>query len=126
MKKRLKKEFAEVNNQFNTCIDGIDERLKGVKEEFNSMIDELVQEFNGLQKQLTYLDDMLRDNKKRMQKVEKLTGGRLEGLEQEIKALQEPELEAIKRDIVFLENKFEILRDNQDVLFDTAHTHWWK
>lgn len=41
MKKRLKKEFAEVNNQFNTCIDGIDERLKGVKEEFNSMIDDM-------------------------------------------------------------------------------------
>lgn len=41
MKKRLKKEFAEVNEQFNTCIDGIDERLKGVKEEFNSMIDEM-------------------------------------------------------------------------------------
>ena len=41
MKKRLKKEFAEINYQFNTCIDGIDERLKGVKEEFNSMIDEM-------------------------------------------------------------------------------------
>ena len=41
MKKRLKKEFAEVNEQFNACIDQVDERLKGVKEEFNSMIDEM-------------------------------------------------------------------------------------
>lgn len=126
MKKRLKKEFAEVNNQFNTCIDGIDERLKGVKEEFNKMVDELVQEFNGLQKQLTYLNDMLREDKKRMQKIEKLTGGMLEGLEKEIKALQEPALKDINRDIVLLENKFEVLRENQNILFDTAHTHWWK
>lgn len=126
MKKRLKKEFAEVEAAFNTCIGEVDEKLKGVKEELNKMVDELVQEFNGLQKQLTYLSDMLRDSKKRMQKVEKLTDGRLEGLEQEIKALQEPEFEAIKCDIVLLENKFEMLRDNQDVLFDTAHTHWWK
>lgn len=126
MKKRLKKEFAEVNKLFDDCIGGIDERLKGVKEEFNSMIDEMVQEFNGLQKQLTYLSDMLRGDKKRMQKIEKLTGGMLEGLEEEIKSMQEPALKDINRDIALLENKFEILRDNQDVLFDTAHTHWWK
>ena len=41
MKKRLKKEFAEVDERFNACIDQVDERLKGVKEEFNSMIDEM-------------------------------------------------------------------------------------
>lgn len=41
MKKRLKKEFAEVNKLFDDCIGGVDERLKGVKEEFNSMIDDM-------------------------------------------------------------------------------------
>lgn len=86
MKKRLKKEFAEVDERFNACIDQVDERLKGVKEEFNSMIDEMNEYLEEIIRNIGALEfDKMKIVSKDVARVE----NRLEILKEQIDTLFE-------------------------------------